>query len=109
MYESHRTLTKHKGRNDEKSQLFLNQLEELFYIAHQEAAEIVQCDKLRNTKQKEDLKFLDALKDGKKVVLGSVDKENCKVIKKGNNQVKSTQKKCYRAINTSGFRRFRRR
>ena len=46
--------------------MFLNQLEEFFYIAHQEAADIVQCDKLRNTKQKEDdLKFLDALKDEK--------------------------------------------
>ena len=76
LYESYRTLTKHKGRNDEKSQLFLNQLEELFYISHQEAADIVQCEKLRKTKQKEeDLKFLDALKDGKKVVLGSVDKD----------------------------------
>ena len=76
LYESNRTLTKHKVRNDEKSQLFLNQLEELFYIAHQEAANIVQCDKLRNDKQKEeDLKFLGALKDGKKVVLGSVDKD----------------------------------
>ena len=74
LYESYRTLTKHKGRNDEKLQLFLNQVEELFYIAHQEAADIVQCDKLRNTKQKGDLKFLDTLKDGKNVVLGSVDK-----------------------------------
>ena len=67
LYESYRTLTKHKGRNEEKSQLFLNQLEEFFYIAYQEAADIVQYDKLRNTKQKEDdLKFLDTLKDGKK-------------------------------------------
>ena len=69
LYESYRTLTKHKGRNEEKSQLFSNQLEEFFYITYQEAADIVQCDKLRNTKQKEeDLKFLDALKNGKKVV-----------------------------------------
>ena len=32
LYELYRTLTKHKGRNDEKSQLFLNQLEELFIL-----------------------------------------------------------------------------
>ena len=49
LYESYRTLTKHKGRNEEKSLLFLNQLDEFFYIAHQEAANIVQCYKLRNT------------------------------------------------------------
>ena len=47
--ESYRTLTKHKGKNDENSQLFLNQLEEFFYIAHQEAADIVQ---LLNKKKK---------------------------------------------------------
>ena len=52
LYESYRNLTKHKGRNDEKSQLFLNQLEELFYIAHQEAADIVQSDKFKNIQQK---------------------------------------------------------
>ena len=81
MNESYRTLTKHKGKNDEKSQLFLNQLEELFYTAHQEAADIVQCDKLRNTKQKEEnLKFLVASMDGKKFVLDSVDKRLCKKI-----------------------------
>ena len=93
--------------------MILNQLEELFLIAHQEAANIVQCDKLRKTKQKEDLKFLNALMDGKKVILCSADRgytTKLQSYKKGNNRVKSTQiKKCYRAINTSGFRRFRRR
>ena len=74
LYESHRTLIKYKGRNDEKSLLFLNQPEEFFYIAHQESADNFKCDKLRNNKHKEgDLKFLDALKDGKKVVLSSID------------------------------------
>ena len=85
LYESYKTLTKHKGRNDEKSKLFLNQLEEFFYIAHQEEADIAQRGKLKNTKQKEDLRSLYALKDGKKQsfkgLLTKIIQENCKVIK----------------------------
>ena len=64
-----------------------------FYIAHQEAADIVQCDKLRNTKLKEeDIKFLDALKDGKKVVLGSVEKDYSRKLQSYKKRKQSSEK-----------------
>ena len=54
---------------------------------------IVQCDKLRSTKQKEeDLKFLDALKDGKKLVLGSVDKEYTRKLQSYKKRKQSSEK-----------------
>lgn len=75
LYESYRTLMKHKDRKD-KSNTFLTELDEYFYIAHQEAANFVHRDTLRDRSQKEeDLQFLAALKDGKRVVVGSVDKK----------------------------------
>ena len=51
-------------------------LKEYFYIAHNDAIYFLKKDRLRDESRKtEDLEFLYAVKDSKKVLLGSLDKK----------------------------------
>lgn len=75
LFESYRNLQRHKNRKNTQSRDFVESLNEYFYIAHNDATNFLKKDRLRDESRKtEDLEFLSAVKEGKRVLLGSLDK-----------------------------------
>lgn len=77
LYDEYRKLQKNKGStsNQKKETKFLFDLDSYFFVAHSDAERKIMNDRLRSAeKQAEDVAFLDALRSGTKVSLGSEDK-----------------------------------